>query len=87
MARVKQQIEETEESGTPKAATRGTRVELCMTLSHGLDVRLTTQARLQRMGRSALAEKLLDQALSRYGTDKHLKAMLSGTDVEADAAA
>jgi hypothetical protein len=87
VARSKPQIEETEEPGKPQTLNRGPRVELCMTLSHGLDVRLTTQARLQRIGRSALAEKLLDQALSRYGTDKHLKAMLQGTEVEAEAAA
>jgi hypothetical protein len=87
MARTKPMVEEAPEPGNRKTQGRGDRVELCMTVSHGLDVRLTFQAKLQRMARNQFTEKLLDQALSRYGTDKSVRAMFDDSELETDAAA
>jgi hypothetical protein len=87
MAKQKLAAEEPQEPGKEKTKDRGPSVELCMTLSHALDVRLTTQARLQRMGRSALAEKLMDQALRRYATDKTVRSLFEDPEDETEAAA
>jgi hypothetical protein len=87
MARAKPQIDESEESTPRQTRSKPDRVELHMTVSHGLEVRLTLQAKLQKIARNVLAEKLLDQALSRYGSDKIIRSTFDGSDLQAETAA
>jgi hypothetical protein len=58
-------------SSLPQRNTKKARLNLIVPLS--LDVRLSAQAKLQKRGKSHFAEYLLDQALSKYKTDKALK--------------
>jgi len=50
-------------------------------------VRLTAQAKAQRLAKCRFAEKLLDQSLSKYGSDKAIKAAFEHPSIEDSEAA
>ena len=87
MARAKVQVEEMVESTVRQTRSRGPRANLHLTVPLSLDVRLTAQAKFQRMAKCRFAEKLMDQALSKYTSDKAIKAAFDGPNVEDSEAA
>ena len=82
MARAKAVIEEAPEPAVKQSRGRGPTANLHLTVPLSLDVRLTAQAKMQRMAKCRFAEKLMDQALSKYATDKAIKAAFDGPNSE-----
>ena len=80
-------IAETTENPVPRRRDAGKLSRLNLEVPLLLDVRLTAQAKIQRMGKSKFAELLIEQGLSKYKTDKTLKIALEQSPSEDSEAA
>jgi hypothetical protein len=87
MARAKPAIEETLEPTAKPTRIRGPLANLHLSVPLSLDVRLTAQAKAQRTSKCRFAEVLLDQSLSKYKTDRAIKAAFEQTTGEDSEAA
>jgi hypothetical protein len=87
MARTKAVVDESIEPAIRQSRGRGPTANLHMVVALSLDVRLTAQAKAQQTPKNRFAEKLLDQALSKYATDKVIKAAFEQDNRQAEAAA
>jgi hypothetical protein len=73
--------------GKPESRKAGSRQKITLVVSDAVDFRLSTLAAYQRLDRSTLAEKLLDQGMRAYAVDAAFRSVFGLPDDRRDDAA